>query len=364
MALNWPQWLAGGSGERPFDAFQIEVTTRCNLRCVTCPVTVLSGQWPNLDLPWTTFLRLADAFPRTKWVHLQGWGEPLLHRRIFDMLELAKAAGCRVGTTTNGTRLTLAAAERLITLGLDVLAVSIGGASATTHEAIRAGSDFAKLLANLRAFTALRAKRRATAPRLELLFLMTRSNLAELPAAVELAADIGADELVATNLDYAITPALEAERAASLAAPPAAHRELIERARTRARARAIDFRASALAPREVAVCDLNPLRILYIAVDGSVSPCVYLGVTAQHEIPRRFDGRDSPVAPVRFGNLNEQELLEIWESEPCRAFRRHFSERLLGVARIAAAGASRAALAAELPAAPEPCRACPKLYGL
>lgn len=364
MAKGLASWFGKRETGRPFDAFQIEVTSRCNLRCVMCPVTVLADRWPSVDLSWKSFERIAGAFEKTKWIHLQGWGEPLLHRRIFDMIAAAKRAGCRVGFTTNGTRLTRGAGERLLELGLDVLAVSIAGATASTHEAIRVGSDFAKLLENLRGFLALRARRKSATPRLELLFLMTRTNLAELPDVVKLAADLGADELVATNLDYAITSSLDELKAYSLSPQARAVREVVDQAKQLAREAGIAFRPYPLQPREVAVCDLNPLKILFISADGWVSPCVYLGVTGQQEIPRVFDGEPVSVPSVRFGNVNDQSLMEIWETPGYRAFRRPFSERLLGVAKMAAGGASRAAAAAPLPPAPEACRTCPKLYGL
>jgi len=181
MAERIRKWFTPRAAERPFEALQIEVTSRCNLRCVMCPVTVLADGWPAVDLPWETFQRIAQAFEKTKWVYLQGWGEPLLHPRLFDMIAVAKGAGCRVGFTTNGTRLTRQAGERLLDLQLDLLAVSIAGATSTTHEAIRVGSTFQRLVGTLRRFLALKAERRSELPKVELLFLMTRTNLAELP---------------------------------------------------------------------------------------------------------------------------------------------------------------------------------------
>ena len=50
-----------------------------------------------------TFTHVLPALPRTRLVFLQGRGEPLLNPVFFQMASLAKAAGCDVGTTTNGT---------------------------------------------------------------------------------------------------------------------------------------------------------------------------------------------------------------------------------------------------------------------
>jgi MoaA/NifB/PqqE/SkfB family radical SAM enzyme len=355
------RWLSKRAPERALEAFQVEVTSRCNLKCVMCPVTVLADHWPGRDMDWATFERAAQAFGRAKWVYLQGWGEPLLHRRIFDMIERAKQAGCRVGFTTNGTRLTRATGARLLSAGLDLLAVSIAGASAATHEAIRVGSDFSKLLENLRGFL---RQRRSAQPKVEIFYLMTPANLVELPRAVELAAELGADELVATNLDYVITPGLDALRAYGEGPPARALGAALDDARAAARRTGIAFRPYPLEFREMAVCDLNPLRILFISADGDVSPCVYTSLTGQSSIPRVFEGRALEVPVVRFGNLNEQPLDQIWESAAYREFRARFAKRVVGASRMALGVLAGGAADEEEAPPPEACRSCPKLYGV
>jgi MoaA/NifB/PqqE/SkfB family radical SAM enzyme len=357
------RWLSGREGARPFEAFQIEVTSRCNLQCVMCPVTALAERWVQRDLPWETFERVAQAFGRVKWVYLQGWGEPLLHRRFFDMVARAKSAGCRVGFTTNGTRLTAANGARLLDLELDLIAVSIAGARAATHQAIRVGSDLAKLGENLRGFTALRRARGSAVPKVEVFYLMTPANLAELPQAVRLAAELGADELVATNLDYVINPALDALRAYSASPPGQACRAALEDAAAAARATGIAFRPYRLEFREMAVCDLNPLKILFVASDGSVSPCVYTSLAGPSEIPRVFEGEVLETPVVRFGNVNERSLMEIWESAAYREFRSRFARRVAG-AGLALLGAAAGPAAHEEVLAPQACRTCPKLFGI
>jgi MoaA/NifB/PqqE/SkfB family radical SAM enzyme len=356
------RWLRRAAA-RPFEAFQLEVTTRCNLKCVMCPVTVFADHWPARDMSWETFERVAAAFERVEWVHLQGWGEPLLHRRLFDMIARAKGAGCKVGFTTNGTRLTAQTGARLLELGLDLMAVSIAGASPATHAAIRVGSDLAKLAENLRRFLRLRAQSGSTRPKVEVFFLMTRTNLAELPRAVELAADLGADELVATNLDYVITSGLDELRAYSDSPPARACEEALAQAHAAARRTGIAFRPYRLQYREMAVCDLNPLKLLYVSADGLVSPCVYTSLAGRSDIPRVFEGRPLDTPAVSFGNVNERPLMEIWESPAYREFRGLFARRLAGAGLAMLGAAAGTAPDEEFPA-PEACRTCPKLYGV
>lgn len=351
---------------RMFEAIQIEVTSHCNLRCVMCPVTAMADGWNAQHLAWEAFLRIARAFEQIKYVHLQGWGEPLLHPRLFDMIKVGKDAGCQVGFTTNGTLLDSVATQRLLDLGLDLLAVSIAGVTQQTHGAIRVGSDLSRILENLRGFLALRAERQSLKPKVEIFFLMTKMNAAELPAAADLAASLGADELVATNLDYVPTRDQDVLKAFADPSSKDACVCLVEGARARTKAAGVAFRAYPLEPEELAICEANPLKILFVSSDGWVSPCTYLGLAGQMKIPRIFNGNAIQVPRPRFGHIMERELLEIWDSPAYRAFRRQFASRRLAamISAVATVAGSAPNRPKALPEAPEPCRSCPKLFGV
>jgi MoaA/NifB/PqqE/SkfB family radical SAM enzyme len=361
-ALDWVKERARG---RPFEAFQIEVTSRCTLRCRMCPKTALADCWSGLDLPWVAFQRLASFFGQTKHVHLQGWGEPFLHPRLFDMIAEAKSAGCRVGLTTNGVLLTLEAGRRLLHLHLDLLAVSIAGATQGTHAGIRVGSHLPTILENVRRFLDLRDQQKDRTPKVEIFFLMTRTNLSELPLAVDLAASLRVDELVATNLDYVLTPEHDDLKAFGHPSLRDAFVRILDEARERAQRIGLAFRSYPLDREEVAVCEANPTKILFISCDGSVSPCTYMGLVGRSDIPRRFDGQTMTVPRLQFGNVLDQGLLEIWGSPAYRNFRRQFAGRRLGVAaRALATLGNSEPLDSRLPPPPDSCRSCYKLYGL
>ncbi len=366
MVKRVVEWFRHRTGGRTLKAFQVEVTSRCNLRCVMCPRVGLADRWREMDLPWEAFQRIARAFDRVKHVHLQGWGEPLLHPRLFDMIAVAKDAGCRVGFTTNGMRLTPDAARRLVDLRLDLLAVSIAGATPRTHESLRVGSDLPLILENIRRLLALRSDHGRDAPKVELSYLMTRTNMEELPQAVELAASLGADELYATNLDYVVTPEQDALKAFNCPPPLCeAFSQSVELAGRRAERAGLAFRSYPLEPDEAAMCEADPLDILFVSCDGWVSPCTYMGLAGQSEIPRYFGGRSLSVPRVRFGNIKDRDLMAIWSSPAYQQFRQQFAARL-SEARTRALGLSALSGDASEPgtAPPEPCRTCYKLYGL
>lgn len=278
-------------------------------------------------MPLSDYAALSEYFHLAGDVHLQGWGEPLLHPRLFDMVRTVKAKGCRVSLTTNGVLLTPEASEELIREGVDIVAVSIAGAVGETHERIRAGSCFEKLIGNIRTLSALRKAAGARTPRIVLSFLMTGTNMEELPDAVGLAGDSGVDEMVATNLDCIPKSAQDELKVFSCDGAEEKFKELIERARRRATKAKITFRAYPLEMDEVLVCELNPLRIAFISYDGCVSPCVYLNMTKKKPISRMFCGSSHEVERLCFGNIREKDFMEVWEGMAYRRFRSAYAKR-------------------------------------
>jgi MoaA/NifB/PqqE/SkfB family radical SAM enzyme len=180
-----------------------------------------------------------------------------------------------------------------------------------------------------------------------------------------LAASLGVDELYAINLDYVVTP--RHDDLVVFGCPPLREGfvRIMEEARERARRVSLAFRPYPLDLEEVAVCEAHPTKILFISCEGWVAPCTYLSLPGQREIPRWFEGKRVTLSPVRFGNIQEQELMDIWEGPAYRTFRERFAERRLGLATRAFAAVSGGESGdSKMPPPPEPCLSCYKLYGV
>ncbi len=61
---------------KSFVAFQIEPTSRCQLKCIMCPRTVFSDDWVNVDMPLSVYKGISSHFHLVDDIHIQGWGEP------------------------------------------------------------------------------------------------------------------------------------------------------------------------------------------------------------------------------------------------------------------------------------------------
>ena len=91
-------------------------------------------------------------------VHLQGWGEPLLHPDFFQMTALARKAGCAVSTTTCGSGMNADLAERLVASGIDIIGFSLAGTDAASNAA-RAGVAFETVCAAIEQLQQVRRAR-------------------------------------------------------------------------------------------------------------------------------------------------------------------------------------------------------------
>ena len=95
---RWRRWRERAFGTE-LDWLQVEITTHCNSACRYCPHTVYSDIWQSRHMTAKTFERLLPTMANVDLVHLQGWGEPLLHPNFSDLVRRAKTTGCRMGTT-------------------------------------------------------------------------------------------------------------------------------------------------------------------------------------------------------------------------------------------------------------------------
>lgn len=169
----------------------IEPTNQCNLSCRTC----IRNAWEGVPTGFRdseVFQRAVQGISRLSnppLVFFGGYGEPLLHPEILQMVRSAKAAGSRVELITNGTLLDEAMSLGLARAGLDRLWVSLDGATSEGYGSLRPATPLHVVVENLYRFN-----RRATGPRpfvlprpaLGVVFGATRRNLQELPQVVSL----------------------------------------------------------------------------------------------------------------------------------------------------------------------------------
>lgn len=116
-----------------------EVTQACDLVCQHC--RACAQKWADpAELSTADAMRLVDQlaeFPAPPTLVLTG-GDPLKRADIYQLIEHGVAAGLDVSITPSATPLVTAAAiRRLRGAGIARMAISIDGADAATHDAVR-----------------------------------------------------------------------------------------------------------------------------------------------------------------------------------------------------------------------------------
>lgn len=350
-----------------FDFFQVEVTRRCGMNCLMCPSRLWKETNLDVDMDFDTYQLLSMYFPFAGFIHLQGWGEPLQHDRIFEMIEMAKQRS-HAGLTTNGMLLNRDANERVVELETDYVAVSVAGATKETHEGIRKGTDFEKIMDNVGGLVEMKRATGSDRPEITLTFLMNKINVDELPAVVDVASYSGVDSVVATNLDYIFDEQTDELRIFSCGNADKRYLDLIREARERALRGNIKLRVPSLQMEEAVMCDANPVKGVVISSEGDLYPCVYLNLPFE-TIPRIFYNEYTEVERPSFGNVRD--FWNAWNSEEYCLFREAYERRMEANKRITEG--SRVSplevangldhLFSQNPL-PEVCRSCYKAYGL
>ena len=351
---------------------QVEVTTACQAGCTFCPRTRLKSSWISRHMEWADFAAVLAAVGKGTLVHLQGWGEPLLHPRLWEMAAAVKQRKASVSLTTNGGLLDGPAINEICRIGFSFVAISLAGATPKVNEMLRPGPGIDAICANID-----RLGRSKSRPPIHIDFQMMKPNMEHLPGVVALAARIGADRVIASNLDCICDPVTDALRAFGETRDAHAGEIIAAAKRTGEEKRiAVDV-YPLLLEQEVPVCGADPLHTAVVTCIGEISPCVYVNLPLQGAIPRYFAGSRHDVLPFSYGRAGER-WQDVMKGETANrftgAFQRRSAAALMGNARefalmampgLRSIGKSDiAGKSLPLPAAPEQCRYCYKRYGI
>jgi len=162
-----------------------QLTNRCTARCLhCCEESGPDNAWPD-ELTEKEALKLArDIADRGIPYAAFGGGEPLGVPHVWEVFRILASGGVELKIETDGLRIDDAKADLLVSLKAQCVQISLDGASAETHGAMRPGGDFNGALAAVH-----RLARRGIPP--EWVFVPSKRNLEEIGTAYEMAAEAG-----------------------------------------------------------------------------------------------------------------------------------------------------------------------------
>ena len=321
----------------PREAY-FEVTNRCNLLCETCPRTHFELE-PPADLTFERMVEIGDQLPVLERLVLHGVGEPLLNRDLPRMIAYGVRRGAHVVFNTNGILLDERRGDAVTAAGLDDLRVSFDAATPETYRRIRGADVLPRIVRNVAAFTARRARRGEPAPRVTIWATAVRENLDELPALVRLAGELGVAGVNLQRLVFNGVGLAVAEQSVYRDLTARQDEVLAECAAAAAEA-GITITGSGGTDGEGAVkgdpvpmawlsCR-RPWKVLYVTAHGTVLPCCISPFTT------------TETGSLSLGNVIHEGVPGVWNGPAMREFRtRHQSEH-----------------------PPEPCRPCGSEWSL
>lgn len=323
----------------PISKIYVEPTNRCNLACRTC----IRNNWDVAmgDMTADTYDRVLGALETirpTPTVFFGGLGEPTAHDDIDAMVGEAKARGARTELITNGTLLTEKRSKALIEAGLDLLWVSLDGATPESYADVRLGAALPQVLDNLRTFRGLRRTSHRPKPEIGIVFVAMRRNLHDLPVLLSMGRSLGATRFIVTNL-LPHTPAMCAETLYERSLKDIAYlpspwvprldlprMDLDETTRNPffqalGSGHNVTFAGGNLGAAND-TCRFIQEATLTVGWDGGVSPCLPLLYDHTSYLRRR----KRTVRRYIVGHLAERSVLDLWGDTHHQAFRERVRE--------------------------------------
>jgi len=126
---------------------EIEVTTRCGLRCIMCEHTYWNE--PKRDMSYEQFVGIIEQFPNLRWIGLTGIGEGSLHKDFNRMLGYLKERGILIDFFNTLNFVSKKDLKYWMSLPVNRLDVSIDAATEDTYEKVRVGGTYQRVIDNI-----------------------------------------------------------------------------------------------------------------------------------------------------------------------------------------------------------------------
>ena len=200
--LEWKIW----------EILQIPLTENCNLLCRHCTRT---RKFIEKHISFEEFKKILVKFSPFQFEHLllSDFGEPFLRNDLLDVLRYVKSQGFdQVEVVTTGNLIKEKIRNAIVNEQLlSRILISIEGASRKTYENIR-GSDFEEMKSCIKSLANYRDQTHQQGPKLIFNVVCLKENIHELASIMDLANELGVDEVYFVHLSGVVSEMSEGDR--------------------------------------------------------------------------------------------------------------------------------------------------------
>lgn len=170
----------------------MDVVGSCNLRCPSCPVgnmgPINQSGTADVSLFSKIIAKADDDFDITR-VSLYNWGEPLLHPRLAELVQIVKKRNlyCALSSNLNVLR----NEEQILAANPDELRISLSGFSQDTYGHTHARGDIERVKQNMLRLARAKKSLPNNKTRIDVYFHKYRTNLHDLEPMKAFAESLG-----------------------------------------------------------------------------------------------------------------------------------------------------------------------------
>jgi len=140
-------------GNRDEPSYTIDIMGTCNLKCGSCPHSIEGHEVPKGSMTFETFQRVLDKAlqeaPNLSHISLYSWGEPLLHPKLPQIINLAHERGLAVAVSSNLSLNLDARLGEIVHSCPDYFKISLSGYSQEVYQSTHQGGDINLVKSNL-----------------------------------------------------------------------------------------------------------------------------------------------------------------------------------------------------------------------
>jgi MoaA/NifB/PqqE/SkfB family radical SAM enzyme len=284
---------------------EVEVTTKCSLKCVKCEQTYWSETQQNMS--YEQFVHVLNQFPRLTTVSMSGIGHNFQNPDFLPMVEYACSRQLFVQFFDTFLLLNENRARKLVEFGVSKINLSIDGATKDVYESCQVGSNFELIVANARRLAQIKKEMRSLQPEMAFTVVVTNLNQHQLPEFLEIIASIVGDSQKYAYVEFIRLLPFKENRylMPDVTELPAAQDAVLRRAaqmNTPFRFRFAFNHFHEVVDKPPVNCCLEWI-VPFITVHGTVYPCCALTEGNQR----------SKIEKYCMGNIFETPFRELWK---------------------------------------------------
>jgi MoaA/NifB/PqqE/SkfB family radical SAM enzyme len=172
----------------------IDPCNYCNLQCPLCPTGIGQLGREQAMLSFEHFRQYFDPFaPYLFEAYMHNWGESLLNKQVFKMIEHAQESNVGTNLSSNMVKTSSDDIDKLLDCGLEYLVVSLDGTSQETYVQYRVRGNYERVVENMSELLRRRQARGKKTPKVEWQFIVMKQNQHQVAEAEALSRKLGVD---------------------------------------------------------------------------------------------------------------------------------------------------------------------------